>query len=70
MEYIKEQIGGDTPYESYIISEFNDTKQHGKYRDIARFYDEDEADEYIEFLINKNNQNEKNSINNSSSSFN
>jgi hypothetical protein len=43
--YIKEIIAENNPYEFFLVA------QHGK--EIAYFYLQKDADEYIEFLINK-----------------
>ena len=46
MEYTKTKIMQDTPYELYLVH------QGGK--EIAYFKNEQDADEYIEFLTLKN----------------
>lgn len=54
MTYIKIKMAeqGDSDYELFLVKE--DSTPISEFRDIAYFYLEKDADEYIEFLTNKN----------------
>ena len=44
--YLKEIIATNSPYEFFLVAQYGE--------EIAYFYLEKDADEYIEFLTNKN----------------
>jgi hypothetical protein len=46
--YIKEIVAENSPYEFFLVSEHD--------KEIAYFFLEKDADEYIELLTNKNNK--------------
>ncbi len=56
MAYIKQKMAEqDSSYELFLVREKHDGETLSGGRDIAYFYFEKDADEYIEFLTNKNN---------------
>lgn len=55
MAYIKQKMAEqESSYELFLVRERHDGETLSGGRDIAYFYFEKDADEYIEFLTNKN----------------